>query len=856
MTKIIFTLQMLVISLIGFSQVSLPYYEDFSTQQIPTGWTVLNDTWSFSAEAGRFTSSENGFITSSTELPLFGGDTLADIATPYFDVSGVTGNLTFSFEQKYTRILSPAEAYVLLTVDDGATWDTIHSMDFSTDDHLIVKDLTSYISGASQIQLRFMQVVHQGASGGLSSSNLWEFDDVRVYEQMPYDLALISINTPGSGCESADSVNITIKNMGSQPVTDQFMVSYSLDGGSTWIDENIDNDIPAANIINYTFLTDATLLASTTSIIAKVSLATDQSPNNNQITKNLSILPSVQVFPYNEDFESDNGGWFTEPQTAGNQTTWAWGTPNSSNLVGGANGSANAWATNLTGQYGLYETSYLYSPCFDLSSLNNPVIELDLWYQLDGSAYGLYSGVFIEYSLDNGETWNILGTNYDGGSNWYDNQYGWYGMNNDWKHALHSMADLANEPKVNLRFNFSGMTNQQEGVALDNIYIHDAFSNDLSVTAINTPTGGCSLSDETVNITVTNLGAANVNTFDMAYSIDGGSTWTTETISQAIAAGQSANIDFTQTVDLSASDIYTLQAKVILSGDENPSNDEISATVVSQPSLSGSEIFEDFETPTSAQYWLLDKAWNSSVNDWELGTPSTTNLSSAYSGSQAWVTNANGNYTNVQEAYVVSPCMDITGITNPAIEFYLNENLSQASLDVEYSVDGGLSWQTLGSDYSGFWYESPYSSFTFATNGWEDKKRTLVGISDIETNPSNLKFRFKFIVSDISNGTNEGVAIDNFRIYQDDALAATVGVSRVETTPTFSIYPNPATNNVQLTIGNKQLGESIQILDITGKSMNCHSERSEESISLDVSNLQKGIYFVKIGTEMQKLIKE
>jgi len=68
------------------------------------------------------------------------------------------------------------------------------------------------------------------------------------------------------------------------------------------------------------------------------------------------------------------------------------------------------------------------------------------------------------------------------------------------------------------------------------------------------------------------------------------------------------------------------------------------------------------------------------------------------------------------------------------------------------------------------------------------------------------------------------------------------------------IYPNPAQN--QITISNKQsvIG-NIQILDITGKIVKeLTSNNSKQTI--DISELHKGIYFVKFGETVQKLIKE
>jgi len=87
----------------------------------------------------------------------------------------------------------------------------------------------------------------------------------------------------------------------------------------------------------------------------------------------------------------------------------------------------------------------------------------------------------------------------------------------------------------------------------------------------------------------------------------------------------------------------------------------------------------------------------------------------------------------------------------------------------------------------------------------------------------------------------------------------------------FKIYPNPATNNLQLIINNEQLiNKNIAIYDIYGKvikqivianetwqslSTDSHEQRSCNNIvNINVADLQTGVYFLKIGTTTKKFI--
>ena len=69
------------------------------------------------------------------------------------------------------------------------------------------------------------------------------------------------------------------------------------------------------------------------------------------------------------------------------------------------------------------------------------------------------------------------------------------------------------------------------------------------------------------------------------------------------------------------------------------------------------------------------------------------------------------------------------------------------------------------------------------------------------------------------------------------------------------IFPNPATNNLQFTISNEQLGKSIQVLDITGKVLKQFRIQNSE-LKIQIGDLENGIYFIKAGNQIKKFIKE
>ena len=457
MTRLFFTLTFIAISFLGFSQLhTLPFAEDFATMQLPNGWSQTG-TWNYDTENETFPTANNGYIYSEINWG-FTSET-KELLTPFIDVSAVTTPLNMRVSLTSSQDFE-SFCNILLTKDAGLTWDTIQKV-VPVDGLNLSKDLTPYISGVDSIQIRFSYGFIGMPAGSSSSILRFAFDDLLIAETFDQDLGILSINTPNSGCEYTDTVNISVFNYGTSTFSENITLSYSTDNGANWIDEQYNATITTNHSFDFTFTSTANLTQGVSDIIVKLTSVNDQNSANDEKTKLLSISPSIQAFPYTADFENDDASWFADNSNSG---SWEWGAPNANTINTGANGSANAWVTNLTGNYNNYEVSYLYSPCFDLSSLNAPVFEADIFYQLTGAISGIYSGAILEYSTDNGNNWTTLGTNYSGGDNWYDYQQGWYGINNEWKHAMHDVSVLANEPKVNFRISFKGFNQPAEEV--------------------------------------------------------------------------------------------------------------------------------------------------------------------------------------------------------------------------------------------------------------------------------------------------------------------------------------------------------------------------------------------------------
>ncbi len=296
----------------------------------------------------------------------------------------------------------------------------------------------------------------------------YTFDDVKLLEAFD-DVAIQSVVSPAAnGCNTSgvQPVSVTIKNY-SSTVFNNVPVSYRINGGPV-----VSDVIPVigANATSiFTFAVPANLTNNTDyTFDFWVTAATDSYRNNDSIlnyTFHTSVLvPVTAAQPYLEGFEVSDGGWYTK----GTNSSWQWGTPAKATINKAANGS-NAWVTNLTGTYNDNEFSYLYSPCFDLSALTQPVLSFSHIFSVETD----YDFTWVEYSADGGITWNRLG-NSASGTNWYDVAAPpqWRLSKTKWHVASFDVPITAANVRFRIVMSSDGGLDL-EGVGIDDIHIFD-----------------------------------------------------------------------------------------------------------------------------------------------------------------------------------------------------------------------------------------------------------------------------------------------------------------------------------------------------------------------------------------------
>lgn len=208
-------------------------------------------------------------------------------------------------------------------------------------------------------------------------------------------------------------------------------------------------------------------------------------------------VTTINTFPYNEGFENNNGAW----TSGGVNSDWAWGIPNKTIINSAAQGQ-RCWVTGgLNGSfYSFGQRSFVYSPCFDFTSLQRPFIKMKIWWEGENQ----YDGTVFQYSLNNGQTWTNVGSQNDPvnclNQNWFNTanitalnnlaspQQGWSGTilptqgtcfggngSGGWVVAKHCMNNLAGQSSVMFRFAFGAGTicNDFNGFGFDDITISE-----------------------------------------------------------------------------------------------------------------------------------------------------------------------------------------------------------------------------------------------------------------------------------------------------------------------------------------------------------------------------------------------
>lgn len=327
---------------------------------------------------------------------------------------------------------------------------------------------------------------------------------------------------------------------------------------------------------------------------------------------------------------------------------------------------------------------------------------------------------------------------------------------------------------------------------------------------------------------VYNNGNQNISSFTVETRLND-NTPTNQNWSGLLAPGEWTQVNLTELSGLQ-NNVNSLRTTLVLFGDEQTKNNILEVDFEYNPDASN----QSSTTNTLFSYEAAEDNWlivGDSV--WEKGIPEGSNLNQTASGSMAYATNLNGNYPDQSNSELVSPCFDLSLISDPVAKFYMAYDIEYGwdYLFFQYAIDGGNQWTTL----------AQYTGLDDTPTDWSLNEYSfdLSAISD----ETNVIFRFKMVTDTYVN--NEGAVIDDFVI-----TGTTLSNGNDVNTNRIQYYPNPTTGNLSLYLPNPVNDLQIAVRDIRG-SLVFRPQTDvvqHRNINLDLSDLANGVYFIEISS--------
>ena len=503
---------------------TFPFIEQF--ESAPFGWTPSTENaWmAVEADGGNHyyktdtAVSKNSFIYgpcfsfANLESPELHFDVIAD----YPSSSGM-GDIIPGIGDMFGGLTN--FGYVLVSANNGSRWDTVARIDACNTWVSKNISLATY-AGESSIQIRF---VYNAGLGGFDFGSLigggttttsggagLSIDNIVVKDAAENDLGVIAITGPASGCGLSGNghVAITIKNYGIRAQSN-YTVKYSLDGGANWTEETVSAQIAANATANYTFTASMSMpTVGRYDIVARTALTDDEDPTNDEaegfVVSQGLYNEAVAIF---DDAEFINDWYAT-----GTYSSWAFG----KTAVG--QDSIWTWATNPNGPVNPGEESFLYSPCYNLTGMTNPIVKISLKYNLSAmdmgdtgdtgdmpfdptSMFGIFGGsLSLQYTVNGGTAWiNVVAGDGDINEGWYTSNSmtdemtapGWSGNTTGFvtvKTKL-NFPSAANLSSVKFRFAFKttnmNMGDEETGFNIGDFWGNMTGGNSIQGAAIN-----------------------------------------------------------------------------------------------------------------------------------------------------------------------------------------------------------------------------------------------------------------------------------------------------------------------------------------------------------------------------------
>lgn len=276
--------------------------ESFDGSSIPSGWSIADmgqNNWSIS-ETHNAGGEKNELMLQHN--PTFIGT--SRFVSPAIDLTGKS-NVVVSFKHYLDNYSGSHTLGIATTSDGGATWNDAWSETYNADGKYEVRQLVE-TSDIGQANVQFCIYY----SGNCLNIDYWYFDDIVIYNLEDTDGDLDAIEVPDLVTVGYNAVSFRLINKGSNVIT-SLEASYQFEGHE-WVTETFETNMEPLAAETFSFATPTFLEADNyllTVNLLKVNGATDDDPENNDLSKTVSVNISLtERIPMIEHFSASTCG--------------------------------------------------------------------------------------------------------------------------------------------------------------------------------------------------------------------------------------------------------------------------------------------------------------------------------------------------------------------------------------------------------------------------------------------------------------------------------------------------------------------------------------------------------------------
>ena len=443
-------------------------------------YVAINNSLRKSTDRGLSFSTQSSFINNITSIEVNNNDSnIIYVTTAGFDggvFKSIDGGITFSdisdglnFVTKNMikhRPNDPINTIYLATHigvfkydDNTSTWD----------------DFNNNLPNTSVRDLAINEIDNK-IIAGTYGRGIW-VSDMGSIQLASDDVRIISISNPiNNNIKCGDfSPNILVKNNGLNVIT-SIDFTYKLNDGTdsffTWNGnlaslESTSISLPSLSLDKGEYNLD---------VEATITNDTFSSNNKGQST---FYINTPGIAGDVNDFESIEEELITY-NTEGGSAVWQRGIPTGTAL-NTSSSPQNVYGTNLSGNHPDNTKSFLYTDCYNLTEIGNPILKFKMAFEIEQD----WDLAYVEFSTNEGITWSLLGSE---GPDWYNssrfagdgvandcyNCVGgqWTGFNTTLTDYEFDLNDFLGESNIIFRFVFhSDQLVNYEGVVIDDLFV-------------------------------------------------------------------------------------------------------------------------------------------------------------------------------------------------------------------------------------------------------------------------------------------------------------------------------------------------------------------------------------------------